>query len=215
MISKKIIICFFFFLLLKINFAYSKSINLFEDISLMSKNKNYQAVIEIQAGDNLKREIFKKNGKLKIEKIDNELPRKIKYLPYPFNYGILPQTILVVEEGGDGDALDVIVLGEKLKREVVVEIKILGSINFIDSGENDLKIIAINLKDTTFKNINSLEDIELQYPGIVEIIKIWFTNYKGKDKVFYEKTLDVESTVRIINKSNKSFLFYKNNTSEN
>jgi inorganic pyrophosphatase len=97
----------------------------------------------------------------------------------------------------------------------VVEIKILGSINFIDSGENDLKIIAINLKDTTFKNINSLEDIELQYPGIVEIIKIWFTNYKGKDKVFYEKTLDVESTVRIINKSNKSFLFYKNNTSEN
>lgn len=215
MIGRKIIISILFLFLARINFAFSSSINLFEDVSLISDNNNYQAVIEIQAGDSLKREILKKNGKLKIEKIDNEVPRKIKYLSYPFNYGILPQTILSVEEGGDGDALDVVILGEKLKREMVIEIKILGSINFIDSGENDLKIIAINLKDTTFKNLNSLEDIEIQYPGIIEIIKIWFTNYKGKNKVFYEKTLDVKSTNSIINNSYKSFLFYKNNTYEN
>lgn len=197
------------------SYSFANSLNLFEDILFINENKNYQAIVEIQSGDNLKREILKRNGKLKIEKIDNEIPRVIKYLSYPFNYGIIPQTILTIEDGGDGDALDVIILGNKISRGEIVEIKILGSINFIDSGDNDLKIIAIKAKNSIFKNINTLDDLSLEYPGIIEIIKVWFNNYKGKDRVFYDTTFNVEDTLQIIEKANRSFEYYKDNTIEN
>ena len=197
------------------SYSFANSLNLFEDILFINENKNYQAIVEIQSGDNLKREILKRNGKLKIEKIDNEIPRVIKYLSYPFNYGIIPQTILTIEDGGDGDALDVIILGNKISRGEIVEIKILGSINFIDSGDNDLKIIAIKAKNSIFKNINTLDNLSLEYPGIIEIIKVWFNNYKGKDRVFYDTTFNVEDTLQIIEKANRSFEYYKDNTIEN
>lgn len=197
------------------SYSFANSLNLFEDILFINENKNYQAIVEIQSGDNLKREILKRNGKLKIEKIDDEIPRVIKYLSYPFNYGIIPQTILTIEDGGDGDALDVIILGNKISRGEIVEIKILGSINFIDSGDNDLKIIAIKAKNSIFKNINTLDDLSLEYPGIIEIIKVWFNNYKGKDRVFYDTTFNVEDTLQIIEKANRSFEYYKDNTIEN
>ena len=34
----------------------------------------------------------------------------------PFNYGFIPQTVLPSENGGDGDALDVIVLGPRAQK---------------------------------------------------------------------------------------------------
>jgi inorganic pyrophosphatase len=35
---------------------------------------------------------------------------------YPGNYGVIPRTLLPGELGGDGDALDVLVLGELAER---------------------------------------------------------------------------------------------------
>jgi len=43
-------------------------------------------------------------------------PRVIKYLAYPGNYGMIPRTLLPKELGGDGDPLDIIMLGP-LSRE--------------------------------------------------------------------------------------------------
>lgn len=204
----------FFIFMCSISYSSTNNVNLFEDVLLINKSKNYQAVVEIQAGDNLKREILKRNGKLRIEKIENDIPRVIQYISYPFNYGILPQTISTTEDGGDGDALDVLILGNKIKRGAVVEIKILGSINFIDSGENDFKIIAIKNENSIFNDINSLNDLSLKYPGVIEIIKIWFNNYKGKNRVYFDKLINIKDTFELINKANKSFIYYKNNTIE-
>ena len=158
---------------------------------------------------------MKSTEKIKIEKIDQEIPRKIKYLSYPFNYGIIPQTILTTEEGGDGDALDVVLLGEKLKRGSIEEIIILGALNFIDSGDNDLKIIAINESSIIFKNIKNFDDLENNYNGVLDIIKLWFLNYKGQNRVYYDKTLDVNETKQIIEKAHKNFKFYLNNLEQN
>ena len=171
------------------SFADNK-VNYFKDIPIKNSNGFYQSVIEIESGENDKWEVIKKNGKIKVEKIDQEIPRKINYLSYPFNYGIIPQTILTVEDGGDGDPLDVVVLGEKIKRGSVIEINILGSINFIDSGDNDLKIIAIKKNNSIFKNIQDFDDLNNNYAGVIEIIKLWFLNYKGKNKVYYDQNLE-------------------------
>ncbi|RPG12542.1 MAG: inorganic diphosphatase [Pelagibacteraceae bacterium TMED232] len=202
---------FLFCINLSTNSFADNKVNYFKDIPIKNSNGFYQSVIEIESGENDKWEVIKKNGKIKVEKIDQEIPRKINYLSYPFNYGIIPQTILTVEDGGDGDPLDVVVLGEKIKRGSVIEINILGSINFIDSGDNDLKIIAIKKNNSIFKNIQDFDDLNNNYAGVIEIIKLWFLNYKGKNKVYYDQILNKDETEIIIKKSHKSFMFYINN----
>ena len=202
---------FLFCMNLSTNSFADNKVNYFKDIPIKNSNGFYQSVIEIESGENDKWEVIKKNGKIKVEKIDQEIPRKINYLSYPFNYGIIPQTILTVEDGGDGDPLDVVVLGEKIKRGSVIEINILGSINFIDSGDNDLKIIAIKKNNSIFKNIQDFDDLNNNYAGVIEIIKLWFLNYKGKNKVYYDQILNKDETEIIIKKSHKRFMFYINN----
>ena len=204
-----------YFIFLKNGLCEINNINFFKDVPIKSENGKFQTVVEIESGENDKWEIIKKNGKIKIEKIDQEIPRKIKYLSYPFNYGIIPQTILTTEEGGDGDPLDVVLLGEKFKRGSIEEIIILGALNFIDSGDNDLKIIAINESSIIFKNIKNFDDLENNYNGVLDIIKLWFLNYKGQNRVYYDKTLDLNETKQIIEKAHKNFKFYLNNLENN
>ena len=204
-----------YFIFLQNGLSEINDINFFKDVPIKSKNEKFQVVIEIEAGENDKWEIIKKSGKIKIEKIDQEIPRKIDYLSYPFNYGVIPQTILTVEDGGDGDAVDIVLLGEKVKRGSIVEISILGSINFIDSGDNDLKVIAVNEDNLIFKDIKDFDDLENKYKGVLDIIKLWFLNYKGKNKVYYDRTLNVNDTKLIIENAHKNFNFYLNNLENN
>jgi inorganic pyrophosphatase len=204
-----------YFIFLQNGLSEINDVNFFKDVPIKSKNEKFQVVIEIEAGENDKWEIIKKSGKIKIEKIDQEIPRKIDYLSYPFNYGVIPQTILTVEDGGDGDAVDIVLLGEKVKRGSIVEISILGSINFIDSGDNDLKVIAVNEDNLIFKDIKDFDDLENKYKGVLDIIKLWFLNYKGQNKVYYDRTLNVNDTKLIIENAHKNFNFYLNNLENN
>ena len=55
----------------------------------------------------------------------NNKPRIINYLGYPANYGMIPKTLLKKENGGDGDPLDVIVLGPPESKGSIVKCKII------------------------------------------------------------------------------------------
>ena len=48
----------------------------------------------------------------------------------------------------------------------------------IDKNEIDNKILATTL-DTTFEEVNSINDLRKNFPGIIEIIQLWLENYKG------------------------------------
>ena len=48
----------------------------------------------------------------------------------------------------------------------------------LDQQEKDNKILATTF-DTSFEQINSIDDLNENYEGILEIIKIWLLNYKG------------------------------------
>ncbi len=58
-------------------------------------------------------------------------------LPSPFNYGSVPGT-----RSGDGDRLDAIVLGPRLRRGVEVERRVLDVVRFIDAGQDDPKLVC-------------------------------------------------------------------------
>lgn len=90
-----------------------KEKNLLEDFVPLLENGNINVVIEIPVGTNEKFEVDKVTGQLKLEILKDGKPRLVNYLPYPFNYGMVPRTLLPKHLGGDGDPLDVVVLGLK------------------------------------------------------------------------------------------------------
>jgi inorganic pyrophosphatase len=102
----------------------------------------------------------------------------VDYLGYPGNYGMVPRTLLPKELGGDGDPLDVLVLGPAVPRGAVVRARVIGVLELFDGGEQDDKLLAV-LEDTPFADIRDLRELDARFPGVSEIARIWFTNYKG------------------------------------
>ncbi len=84
--------------------------NFLTDYEPVNRDGTINVVVEIPTGTTAKWEVTKPDGKLQWE-FKRGKPRVVKYLGYPGNYGMLPRTLLAKEDGGDGDPLDVIVLG--------------------------------------------------------------------------------------------------------
>jgi inorganic pyrophosphatase len=58
-------------------------------------------------------------------------------LPCPWNYGCAPE-----HPGGDGDALDAVVLGRRLPRGTRVRLPVRGVVRFVDGGLTDDKLVV-------------------------------------------------------------------------
>jgi len=67
------------------------------------------AVIEIPSGTNRKIEYNPNTERFEID-VKNGKERVIDFLPYPGNYGFIPSTMMDENRGGDGDALDILVI---------------------------------------------------------------------------------------------------------
>lgn len=158
--------------------------NFIDDYLPTNADGTINAVIEIPAGTNEKWEVTKPDGKLELEKEDGK-PRIIKYLGYPGNYGMIPKTILPEEAGGDGDPLDILVIGVPLTRGQVVKTKIIGILKFFDRGERDDKLVAV-LPETALYNVDNLSQLDEYFPGISTIIKTWFLYYKGSGRMVFK-----------------------------
>jgi inorganic pyrophosphatase len=61
----------------------------------------------------------------------------ISPLPCPFNYGHIPQT-----RAEDGDCVDALVLGRRLRRGARVVVPVHGMVHFVDAGCHDPKWIC-------------------------------------------------------------------------
>jgi inorganic pyrophosphatase len=149
-------------------------INLYRDFSAINRDGTITAVIEIPAGTNAKWETDPVKGTLAWE-LKNGVPRVIKYLGYVGNYGMVPRTV-----GGDGDPLDVLVIGGPQLRGTVAHVKLVGAIKLDESGKRDDKLIAVlpgGALDVA--GVNTLKDLDAKFPGVLDIIETWFLNYKG------------------------------------
>uniref|UniRef100_A0A383VDD7 inorganic diphosphatase n=1 Tax=Tetradesmus obliquus TaxID=3088 RepID=A0A383VDD7_TETOB len=114
---------------------------------------------------------------------------KLRFYPYNinWNYGLLPQTWEDPSHknedlggvAGDNDPVDVVEIGSaQLKMGGVYRVKPLGVYAMIDDGELDWKVIAINSADPKAAAVNSLEDVEREFPGQLNAILEWFRAYK-------------------------------------
>ncbi|MBK8573719.1 MAG: inorganic diphosphatase, partial [Holophagaceae bacterium] len=108
-------------------------------------------------------------------------PRFVKYLGYPANYGLVPRSVLLKSKGGDGDPLDVIVLGPALPTGTIVKCRPIGVLTLVDNGELDDKIILAPV-NSVFGSIKGIEELDKKFPGVTGILQTWFTSYKGYGK---------------------------------
>ena len=218
MTKKKISLIIFlslpFFLLKSQSFSLENKItgkkNFFHEYNAFNNDGTINVIVEIPAGDNDKWELWKKDGSIRWEFQNNSF-RKIKYLPYISNYGFVPQTLFSKEIGGDGDPVDVILLGERLKRGSVIKGKILGVINMKDEGRLDSKIVAVNQNSFVFNSsiLNNFDDLSKNYPGALEIIEIWFQNYKLNNNIIINGYGSVNDAKNLINKSAEPYKLIK------
>lgn len=151
------------------------------DIPPYNTDGELNAIIEIPAGTIEKWEINKESGELDIELINGKV-RTVDYLPYPGNYGMIPQTLLPKELGGDGDPLDIIILGPSVEKGSIINCKLIGVLKLLDHGEQDDKLIAVQ-KGTDMYRVNTIHELDSSYLGVSENIATWFSNYKGPNKM--------------------------------
>lgn len=157
---------------------YADSSDLINSNGVLSENKNIQMIVEIPAGTNKKIEYNSNNNTFEVNKI-NQKDRIIDFLPYPANYGFIDSTLMNKENGGDGDALDVLLISEALRTGTVVDIFPIGMLVMNDNNENDTKIIAIPVeKKLQIISVDSFKELKNNYPAILKIIQLWFLNYK-------------------------------------
>ncbi len=159
----------------------SDTLHLLTDIEPVFEDGDVSAVIEIPAGTLDKWELDKSTGKVKWELVNGK-PRVVNYIGYPGNYGMIPRTLLSKENGGDGDPLDILVLGPPVERGQVLKCKIIGILYLSDRGEQDDKLIAVS-NNSPMYGVNSINELNNGYNGITEIVELWFSNYKGPGKM--------------------------------
>ena len=179
---------------------YADSSDLINSNGVLSENKNIQMIVEIPAGTNKKIEYNSNNNTFEVNKI-NQKDRIIDFLPYPANYGFIDSTLMNKENGGDGDALDVLLISEALRTGTVVDIFPIGMLVMNDNNENDTKIIAIPVeKKLQIISVDSFKELKNNYPAILKIIQLWFLNYKEGNVIHFIRWDDEVSAIEEIDR---------------
>ncbi len=133
------------------------------------------AVIEIPQGSRAKYEIDKPSGLLKLDRVI------YSSFYYPMNYGFIPQTY-----GDDKDPLDILVITSlSVQPLTIMEAKIIGVMQMVDSGDADDKIIAVADKDPSVNHYNNIEELPKHF---FDELRHFFEEYKKLEN----KTVIVE-----------------------
>ena len=135
----------------------------------------FDALIEIPLGSNVKYELDKPSGLLKVDRI------LYSAVYYPANYGFIPQTL-----AEDGDPLDVLVLcQESVVPLALIHARAVGLMTMIDSGTLDHKVVAVATQDPEFNVYQEAKDIP---PHYLLMLRRFFQDYKQLE----HKAVEVE-----------------------
>ncbi|MCF8362276.1 MAG: hypothetical protein K9G70_06590 [Prolixibacteraceae bacterium] len=75
----------------------------------------------------------------------------------------------------------------------------------LDDNESDSKLLAINTGEAGF-DVNSHEMLLNNYPCLVEIIKLWLTNYKGENKISILSVNNEKDAFRYLKTANIDYI---------
>lgn len=122
-------------------------------------------IIEIPKGSRAKYELDKESGLLKLDRV------LYSSVYYPANYGFIPQTYC-----DDHDPLDILILSQiDCVPLCIMDAKVIGVMQMIDSGEADDKIIAVAAHDMSVNHINDISELP---PHFIHEMRHFFEEYK-------------------------------------
>jgi inorganic pyrophosphatase len=125
----------------------------------------FTAVIEIPAGSNVKYELDKKTGLLKLDRV------LYSAVHYPANYGFIPQTY-----AEDDDPLDVLVLcQEPVAPLTLMQARAIGIMTMLDGGKPDHKILAVAVHDPEYNSFTEAAELP---PHRLSFLRRFFQDYK-------------------------------------
>ena len=153
------------------------------------------AIIEIPAGGRNKYEYDKK---LNIFRLDRNLHSPVHY---PGDYGFIPQTL-----SSDGDPLDVLVLVDAPTfTGCLVEVRPIGLLEMVDSGQKDEKILSVASNNPRFKEMKDFSEV---WSHQLLEISHFFTTYKDLEgkRAIVSGWHNAESARRVIQESHDRFL---------
>lgn len=137
--------------------------------------KEFYAVIEIPLGSNVKYELDKPSGLIKVDRV------LYSAVYYPTNYGFIPQTL-----AEDGDPLDVLVLcQEAVVPLALIHARAIGLMTMVDYGTLDHKVIAVATEDPEFNGYTEANEIPSHY---LLMLRRFFQDYKQLE----QKAVEVE-----------------------
>lgn len=149
----------------------------FAELSSFARPGVLNAVIEISAGTSMKHAYDPRIGDI-VPVLSDGKPRRIEFLPYPGNYGFIPSTLMDVARGGDGNALDVLVLSDYVPLGTLMEVVPVAVLKLLDAGLRDDKLITVPA-DPALRlfEVNDLADLRARHPRVLSLIEEWFTHY--------------------------------------
>lgn len=111
--------------------------------------RELNTIIEIPLGSNVKYELDKASGLLRVDRI------LYSAVYYPANYGFIPRTL-----AEDKDPLDVLVLcQEPVAPLTVLPVRVIGLMTMMDTGTRDHKIISVALGDPEFNSYKNTHEL--------------------------------------------------------
>ncbi len=132
---------------------------------MSEKNVVVDAFIEIPTGSQNKYEYDEDRGGFILDRV------LFSPMFYPAEYGYIKNTLAL-----DNDPLDILVLvTNPTFPGCIIETRVIGYLNMVDSGEDDAKLIGVPVEDPRFDEIESLED--LPQHKLKEIVH-FFERYK-------------------------------------
>jgi inorganic pyrophosphatase len=151
-------------------------VNPWHDVELGEAiEQHFRCVIEIPKGSKVKYELDKATGLLWVDRVLHSA------VHYPANYGFLPRTYC-----GDGDPLDVLVLGqEPVVPLCILRARAIGVLTMSDEKGPDDKIIAVHVDDPEYAHYQDAAELP---PHRLKEMQRFFLDYK----VLENKTVDVE-----------------------
>jgi inorganic pyrophosphatase len=125
----------------------------------------FPAVIEIPKGSTNKYELDKETGLLRLDRV------LYSAVYYPADYGFIPRTFC-----GDGDPLDVLVLGqEPVYPLTIVDARAIGVMRMRDEKGGDDKIIAVSVRDPAYAEYADISELPAH---VMRQVQRFFEDYK-------------------------------------
>lgn len=158
----------------------------YSELKPISKTKNLQAIVEIPAGTAKVYQYDRKENGFKYER-KNGKDVKFEGLAFPFNFGFIPSTKAAFTVDKDNPELDVVIIGEKASTSSLVEIKLIGAVQFApkDSIKTGLSesilynvLIAVPFdEELATINVDSFRDLSKTHISQRKIIELYLEDF--------------------------------------